>query len=253
MIDCNCLSCSNLLKKLSIKDRLALHLKNQPNNEDTNSNKLSTETTYLLKILQEEEDINLVYNCIKIKDKETVVTIEDKKLFIKEYISQNIKQLHNSCDNDITFNLKVEESSIANAGKGVILNGKARSGSVLAMYPGIILSEEDILYLLREDSYLNYFKTNQYMLQRYDNYRLDANLEGFLVKSTLLKQNKDPQFLLQNNFAIGHYINHPTYPNAPNVVFYPYNFNKDDNGNKKCCFYEINLKYRNYSTFIICK
>jgi len=64
------------------------------------------------------------------------------------------------------------EAGGAGAGEGVFIEGKARMGSVLAIYPGVVFYPSDIVKLVEG---VERFKGNEYLILRYDQTLIDAS------------------------------------------------------------------------------
>lgn len=136
------------------------------------------------------------------------------------------------------FNLSVEESLIEGAGYGVICNGIAPAGSIVAIYPGssyLAFQVERIQKKFQQSTgllslsmrpatsteYLRAFydlfgtkkQPNLHMAQRYDGGTVNSKIGG--------------KARFRNCFAVGHMINHPPPKYTPNVLICPFDFDND--------------------------
>jgi len=67
-------------------------------------------------------------------------------------------------------------STLANAGQGVFVKGKAKAGQVVAFYSGVCYSLTDIAMLHMLQPQL--FDDNDYLITRHDGYILDGKPTG---------------------------------------------------------------------------
>jgi hypothetical protein len=105
----------------------------------------------------------------------------------------------------------VKESNIRGAGMGLFIKGAAKSGSVLAIYPGTVYGPGDSLFLSSI--------RNHYILKCFDGYAIDAKPTGlskFMFLSHYKRLNYDPSYKIgtkdwikDHNLSVGlgHYIN----------------------------------------------
>lgn len=145
------------------------------------------------------------------------------------------------------FRLRIARSTLehADAGFGVVVEGRALPGTVLAIYPGTIYFPVDPLgdgrpfaEAMREQ--LN----NSYLIRRYDDVLIDgrewhlralrlkesqralseAGVELHSDAAASLRAGNAALAKFRNPFAIANFINHPPAGRAPNVMQWSYTF-----------------------------
>lgn len=156
-----------------------------------------------------------------------------------------------------TLDIKPSQVPHNDAGQGLILNGEADVGSVIAFYPGVIYSPAYYQYI---PGYPRVDAQNSYLITRYDGTVINAQPWGFggesreIWKGYSVSESK-PNFevaekgsdkiwkilskpldgggasgmkgdLLErrNPLALGHFANHPGKNMTPNVMVCPYDF-----------------------------
>ncbi|TDH65210.1 uncharacterized protein CCR75_001528 [Bremia lactucae] len=103
------------------------------------------------------------------------------------------------------FTLKVEESTVHDAGEGVKLYGKASIGSFVALYPGVVYLPEHY----KKKHYLAELTNNSYARARFDSVIIDGK-----------NSSSNPR----NPLAVAHKINHPPKGTPPNVIGFAFEF-----------------------------
>lgn len=102
--------------------------------------------------------------------------------------------------NDLGYSLIQLPSTIPNAGRGLFVDGRADSGSIVAFFPGQVWPRE---YFLERD-----FKRKMLPhFQNDDNYELMFRYDDVLIDSR--KQYIDPIQYQNNPWAVAHLVNHP--------------------------------------------
>lgn len=128
------------------------------------------------------------------------------------------------------YSIEIKNSTIPNSGLGLFVNGKIKKGTIIAIYPGVIWTLEQMTSSLKNEDFVHYLENNSYICLRYDKIRVDANFNNSNCSSLFedtLKELKLPEneLYLQNNpWAKAHYINHPSIAHKPNALFYDFNF-----------------------------
>ncbi|BAM81877.1 hypothetical protein, conserved [Cyanidioschyzon merolae strain 10D] len=136
-----------------------------------------------------------------------------------------------------TLSLRPSQSNV-NAGYGVILNGHARMGSVVAFYPGIAYR---VRHWTSIPGYPYITAQNPYLFARYDRVIVDANpnlevsrglmnipildhaLES-VVRHTRQTESLHECWVGLNPYALGHRVNHPPRGREANVMPCAWNF-----------------------------
>ncbi|TMW60595.1 hypothetical protein Poli38472_000637 [Pythium oligandrum] len=103
------------------------------------------------------------------------------------------------------YSLKVEASSVPNAGEGVKIQGRLPIGSLVALFPGAVYLPEHF----KKPQYLREVSNNVYARARFDSIIIDA-------------KNETPS--PRNPLAVAHKINHPPAGSSPNVMPFSYDF-----------------------------
>ncbi|TYZ59529.1 hypothetical protein PybrP1_003447 [[Pythium] brassicae (nom. inval.)] len=111
----------------------------------------------------------------------------------------------NTLEKLLGFSLHVEASSIATAGDGVKLLGKAPIGSVVALFPGTVYLPEHF----KKVQHLREISDNPYARARFDSVVIDAKRESSSPRNPL---------------AVAHKINHPPAGAKPNVMPFSFDF-----------------------------
>uniref|UniRef100_A0A7S2MLJ1 SET domain-containing protein n=1 Tax=Octactis speculum TaxID=3111310 RepID=A0A7S2MLJ1_9STRA len=117
----------------------------------------------------------------------------------------------------------IRTSSILGAGRGVWIDGKAKEGSVIGIYPGFIYQLKDLA--TNESILKSLYPDDDYMMYcRSDGVLLDGRGR---IPSELLNSNpalKSVHYPAENPFGIGHMCNHPPQGVSPNALVVPYDF-----------------------------
>ncbi|KAL0074599.1 hypothetical protein J3Q64DRAFT_1777501 [Phycomyces blakesleeanus] len=122
------------------------------------------------------------------------------------------------------FSVHKQPSVIANAGLGVFLKGRCKTGDIVCLYPGTVyLPFEPLLFVSI---------SNRYILKCYDGVFVDGKstgLSGKVFNSLYHRENwpgaiqtSDKTWMTQspkNPFAIGQYVNNGTQINPSNVRY----------------------------------
>ncbi|DBA03261.1 TPA: hypothetical protein N0F65_011620 [Lagenidium giganteum] len=103
------------------------------------------------------------------------------------------------------FSLTVAPSTVKGAGNGVILNGQASIGSVVALFPGTVYLPEHY----KKPEHMREIAGNVYARARFDSAIIDA---------------KNERPTPRNQLAVAHMINHPPSGEAPNVMPFSFDF-----------------------------
>jgi len=115
------------------------------------------------------------------------------------------------------FQLELEQSSIPDAGDGVFLRGSVSQGTVVAMYPGLVVLPE----FIKQYAPIVQSSDKEYLTARFDNILLDAHVDVSQLSSSSAAVRDLPGYLHDeegaakvfgsrfNSLAVGHYINHP--------------------------------------------
>jgi hypothetical protein len=125
-------------------------------------------------------------------------------------VAQHEAELRQAQRRSFGFGVRVVPSSAIHrgvgAGAGVFVDGMARMGSVLALYPGVVFYPSD---LMRLPTGTERFRGNEHLILRYDRTLLDASAASLaLVPSTATGC----------PLAVAHRVNHPPPTAAPNVL-----------------------------------
>ena len=125
-------------------------------------------------------------------------------------VEQYNADMRNAQRHAFGFSVRVAPSGArclsADAGHGVFIDGMARMGSVLALYPGVIFYPSDIIRL---PTGTNRFKGNEHLILRYDRTLLDASPPSLALVPGAAKSCP---------LAVGHRVNHPPPGSDANVL-----------------------------------
>jgi len=164
------------------------------------------------------------------------LSFDDKKNKLEEIFNDQVIKLlehvksinENIVSDSIKFHLEVKDSQIIDAGKGVYLIGDVPKGSVVAIYPGILYGEEDMIQV-----HQMVYADNNYLIMRPDALIIDGNEKGtssrifnMVVdrqrKRSNLKVGELATFenIFKNSYAKAHMVNHPPVSYKSNVVAY---------------------------------
>jgi len=128
--------------------------------------------------------------------------------------------------------LSVRESGIEGAGMGVWVDGVREVGEVVALFPGLVYSREEIRDV---PGYPNFGREADFLMCRYDGYMVDSRAwMSFLrgrIREEYNSKRKNGESLeniewfsessKKNPYALGHMVNHPPKGVAPNVMMAP--------------------------------
>jgi hypothetical protein len=125
-------------------------------------------------------------------------------------VAQHEAELRQAQRRSFGFGVRVGPSSAthrgSSAGSGVFIDGMARMGSVLALYPGIVFYPSDLMTL---PTGVERFKGNEHLILRYDRTLLDASAGSLaLVPSTATSC----------PLAVAHRVNHPPQGSGANAL-----------------------------------
>uniref|UniRef100_K3W6Z4 SET domain-containing protein n=1 Tax=Globisporangium ultimum (strain ATCC 200006 / CBS 805.95 / DAOM BR144) TaxID=431595 RepID=K3W6Z4_GLOUD len=119
--------------------------------------------------------------------------------------SSDKQRAGNTLESLLGYSLRVETSSIPNAGEGVKVKGKVPIGSLVALFPGIVYVPEHF----KKPQYLQEISNNPYARARFDSVVIDAKRESSTPRNPL---------------AVAHKINHPPAGSKPNVIPFSFDF-----------------------------
>ena len=128
--------------------------------------------------------------------------------------------------------VSVRESGVEGAGMGVWIDGVRKVGDVVALFPGLVYSREQ----MREvPGYPNFGREADFLMCRYDGYIVDSRawmsfLRGRIREEYNAKRKNGgtleniewfSESSKKNPYALGHMVNHPPQGVAPNVMMAP--------------------------------
>ena len=117
------------------------------------------------------------------------------------------------------YSLRVTPSTVEGAGRGLFLDGTACAGTVLCLYPGSIYLPADLLSIKTQQAADHLFQPgNLDLLSRFDSVVIDA-------RETMQHGEAEPS--LENPFASGQFLNHPTTEKDIGAVVCAYDFPPD--------------------------
>ncbi|OQR89689.1 hypothetical protein THRCLA_09631 [Thraustotheca clavata] len=134
-----------------------------------------------------------------VQQKPNVFSITEETTSAKHY-----KSIEEYVQDRIGFSLKVGESSIPDAGRGLFLQGSALAGTVVALYPGTVFLSEHY-----RKKYFDVVSNNPYARARFD---------GAIINA------KDEAIPHANHFALAQLVNHPPSGTLPNVLPMAFDF-----------------------------
>lgn len=133
--------------------------------------------------------------------------------------------------NQFDFIPTISTSTIPHAGRGLFIDGHAKAGSVVAIYPGITYLPSQIRVSRRdlntEEEEINETDLSDYMIARYDGVIIDGSaeisidIEDIEPPSTISDNTNTVQHKLQSlqhPFANAHLVNHPPSQEKSNVL-----------------------------------
>ncbi|GMH34381.1 hypothetical protein BSKO_02215 [Bryopsis sp. KO-2023] len=134
-------------------------------------------------------------------------------------VAKNLKEI-------LKFSLQVGPSSVKDesSGNGLWIDGFAKLGSVVTLYPGVIF--EPLWYRQMTD-YPRVDANNPYLLARFDGAVLDAKPWGpgrvsldapLVVNPQRLHEEHLNSLEGRNPLALAHYVNHPGKEHEPNIM-----------------------------------
>lgn len=116
-------------------------------------------------------------------------------------VAQHEAELRQAQRRSFGFEVRVGPSSATHrgigAGAGVFVDGMARMGAVLALYPGVVFYPSDLMKL---PTGTERFKGNEHLILRYDRTLLDASASSLALV---------PGTALSCPLAVAHRVNHP--------------------------------------------
>jgi len=169
-------------------------------------------------------------------DQAEILSFDDKRIKLEEILSAQVIKLlehaksinENTASDKLNFHLEVNNSLISGAGSGVFLIGDAPKGSIVAIYPGILYGEEDMLQV-----HQMVYTDNNYLMMRPDALIVDGNEKG--TSSRIFNMVADRQRvrshlkvgelatfdnIFKNSYSKAHMVNHPPASQKSNVVAY---------------------------------
>lgn len=155
-----------------------------------------------------------------------------------------------ACSNG-TCSVRVDLSGIEGAGNGVWLDGVARVGQVVALFPGLVYEPKHVRDI---PGYPSFGSQSDFLMSRFDGHIIDSRAWMFHVNGTMEEynamrrrkirsqednslQNGAPIFneqSLKNMWAVGHMVNHPTENSSPNIMPVPVNWTACDHQLDAC-------------------
>lgn len=172
-----------------------------------------------------------LFRCMLTTLRSTEEIVQDDETM--EDIEERIKEKHG-------FVPKVLRSSIPDAGKGLHIEGKAKAGTLIALYPGTCYMPSDLKWM---PNYPEITKNNDYLIWRYDGIVIDGkdaiddnevNKEpvddidqdvpvAMDQEEDEVRANEDPAECVMHPFCYGHMANHPPPRVAPNCLQFMFN------------------------------
>ncbi|KAK9902730.1 hypothetical protein WJX75_004261 [Coccomyxa subellipsoidea] len=138
------------------------------------------------------------------------------------------------------FSLHLAPSAVghADAGEGLWLRGRAKTGAVVGLYPGIVYTRADYRDM---PGYPKVDNESDFLISRFDGAILDAkpwgraSLEEPQAAASLGYRERLADTLAQlhglerrHPFSLAHYANHPPAGRRPNIMIAAYDFREED-------------------------
>lgn len=146
---------------------------------------------------------------------------------VSDFQDEQLKEKHG-------FIPVVRKSNIPEAGEGLFIDGQAKAGTIVALYPGVCYLPSD---LYRIPNFHKFIENNEYLMWRYDGVVIDGQvaieIETDVPEATDVQQdlnktvNNDagtpPVELVMHPFSNGHRANHAPQGQTPNCLQYHLN------------------------------
>ena len=121
-----------------------------------------------------------------------------------------------------TWRLEVATSSLTAAGDGVFLRGHCAAGAVLAIYPGVTFSADDLPAMHKM-----ILPGNEYVLMRRDGILIDGRPDGPSRQLYEVAKRRDlaagaAPLIEDGELGVGNKVNHPPSGAHPNVHVHPF-------------------------------
>lgn len=168
--------------------------------------------------------------------KDQVVDVKNYMLGSTFKTLRSISDLRNADADDLDEQLKeahgfvpvVQKSSIPNGGNGLFIEGCAKAGTIIALYPGICYMPSD---LYRIPNCLEFTQRNEYLMWRYDGIVIDGEV-ALEIESSDSDNDDDDDVAVQEQteqesmgielithpFSNGHLANHAPLGHTPNCL-----------------------------------
>lgn len=166
------------------------------------------------------------------------------QVFLRDQLSEICETLQNCVTSeDVTgtfqkahgSSIRVKPSSIVHpdAGMGAWIQGSANVGQIIALFPGVVYSQN---HHRKIPGYPSLGKTGDFLMARFDGNIIDARA-WMEYKNLDVLENERSQLLCglerNNPLAVGHMINHPPTDGSPNVIPAAFDLTIDEGMDKR--------------------